>query len=140
MDEQAMKGFEIVEHTADWALRIVGRDLTQLFRHAAQGMSTLLVADVLAIGLNEERQIALEAYDAESLLVAWLGELAYWAEVEQLVFRQFDLVPVTPTHLQATVRGGRAAELQKHIKAVTYHNLNIIQGEAGLEATVVFDV
>ncbi|HEX6384454.1 MAG TPA: archease, partial [Anaerolineae bacterium] len=40
----------------------------------------------------------------------------------------------------ATARGGRAPELQKHIKAVTYHNLQIIQTEAGLEATVVFDV
>jgi SHS2 domain-containing protein len=31
--------------------------------------------------------------------------------------------------------------LQKHIKAVTYHNLKIIEAEDGwLEATVVFDV
>ena len=65
---------------------------------------------------------------------------AYWAEAELLIFYQFDLQKVTPTSLQATVRGGYAPNLTKHIKAVTYHNLAIVKTEEGLEATVVFDV
>ena len=132
--------FEIVEHTADWALRVFGRDLAQLLVHAAEGMASLLVEEPAAIATGEERHVELAAGDAESLLVEWLSELAYWAEMEQLIFTQFELSTVTPTHLEATVRGGRAPELQKHIKAVTYHNLAITQTEAGLEATVVFDV
>ena len=134
------KRFEIVEHTADWALRLFGRDLSQLLIHAAEGMATLLVEDPEAIPTDEERHVELAAGDAESLLVEWLSELAYWAEMEQLIFTQFEMPTVTPTRLKATVRGGRAPELQKHIKAVTYHNLEIIRTEAGLEATVVFDV
>ncbi len=136
----AVKSFEVVEHTADWALRVHGRSLTQLLIHAAQGMNSLLVADSEAIPITETRQFELDVYDAESLLVEWLTELAYWAEMEQLVFGEFEVTAVTPTHLTATVRGGKAAELQKHIKAVTYHNLEIIQTDAGLEATIVFDV
>jgi SHS2 domain-containing protein len=57
-----------------------------------------------------------------------------------LVFREFDLRRVAPDHLEAAVWGGHASNLHKHIKAVTYHNLEIIQKEDGLEATVVFDV
>lgn len=132
--------FEIVEHTADWALRVFGRDLAQLLIHAAEGMATLLVEDPSAIPSGEVRRVELDAGDAESLLVEWLSELAYWAEMEQLIFTKFELSAVAPTHLEGTVHGGRAPELQKHIKAVTYHNLQIIQSEAGLEATVVFDV
>jgi len=30
--------------------------------------------------------------------------------------------------------------LENHIKAVTYHNLEIVKTKAGLAATVVFDV
>jgi SHS2 domain-containing protein len=30
--------------------------------------------------------------------------------------------------------------LENHIKAVTYHNLEIVKTETGLAATVVFDV
>ena len=132
--------FEEVEHTADWALRVHGHDLRELLVNAARGMSSLLISDLAAVPTDIERHLELEAFDAESLLVEWLSELAYWAESEMLVFREFDLSYVTPTHLQAVVRGGRVPTLQKSIKAVTYHNLEIIQTDKGLEVTVVFDV
>ena len=133
--------FEEVEHTADWALRVRGRDLRQLLTNAARGMSHLLVSEVAAVPSQVERRFVLDAMDAESLLVAWLSELAYWAESEMLVFQEFELSQVRPDHLEAVVRGGHVFGLQKHIKAVTYHNLKIIEAEDGwLEATVVFDV
>jgi SHS2 domain-containing protein len=133
-------GFEEVEHTADWALRVRGRDLRELLVNAARGMSRLLVSDVEAIPSEVERRFELDAFDAESLLVEWLGELAYWVEAEMLVFREFDLPQVAVDHLEAVVRGGHVPDLQRHIKAVTYHALEIIETEDGLEATVVFDV
>lgn len=133
-------GFEIVDHTADWALRIYGEELADLFRFAAIGMSSLLVAELSTIPLEVERDIELDAFDAETLLVDWLSELAYLAEEEQLVFRNFRLQDVTRQHLAACIQGGRAPELQKHIKAVTYHNLSIDRADSGLTATVVFDV
>ena len=132
--------FEEIEHTADWALRVRGAGLRELLSHAARGMSSLLVPDLASIPADVRRQVELDALDVESLLVEWLGELAYWAESELLVFREYDLAEVSPTHLRATLRGGRVPGLQKHIKAVTYHNLKIIATERGLETTVVFDV
>jgi len=74
------------------------------------------------------------------LLVQWLGELAYWAERDGFVAPQVEWEAFLPTSLAATVRGGRLAELQKHIKAVTYHDLAIRPIGDGLEATIVFDV
>jgi SHS2 domain-containing protein len=136
-----ISGFEEVEHTADWALRVRGRDLRELLVNAARGMSHLLVSDVEAISSQVERRFSLDALDAESLLVAWLSELAYWAEAEMLVFREYELSRVRLDHLEAAARGGHVPGLQKHIKAVTYHNLKITETEDGwLEATVVFDV
>lgn len=132
--------FEEIEHTADWALRICGRDLNHLLINAARGMSSLLVSDLTSIPLTHQEQIKLDAYDAEALLVNWLGELAYWAEAESIVFAQFDMQHVTPTTLQSVVHGGHVPDLKKHIKAVTYHNLEIVETADGLEATVVFDV
>lgn len=132
--------FVIVDHTADWALQVYGRTLTDLFIHAAQGMTSLMVANPDAIGQEETLEIELDAYDAESLLVDWLTELAYWAEMEQRVGRLFEITACSPTHLQATVHGGQADELQKHIKAVTFHNLAILETAVGLEVTIVFDV
>lgn len=130
----------IIEHTADWALRLRGRDLAELFARAAEGMAYLLAGDTSAIPLDHAREVELDSFDAEELLVLWLGELAYWAERDGLVFPAADLVEVSAVKLVGTVRGGRPAELQKHIKAVTYHDLAIRQSEDGLEVTVVFDV
>jgi SHS2 domain-containing protein len=132
--------FEEIEHTADRALRIYGSDLQELLLNAAGGLNSLLDAEYNASSRPEEKSVELEAIDAESLLVEWLSELAYWAETELLVFHQFDLHSVSPTHVKATIHGSRVAQLEKHIKAVTYHNLEIIQTDEGLTATVVFDV
>jgi SHS2 domain-containing protein len=132
--------FEVVDHTADWALRIYGSDLTQLLSNAAIGMASLMVQDIREVPVDVERYLELEAYDAETLLVDWLTELAFWAEDEQLIFPVISLSDVTDTHLKASLKGSRVAELLKHIKAVTYHNLEIEKTERGLAVTVVFDV
>lgn len=135
-----MTGFEEVEHTADKALRVFGSNLKELMIGAARGMTQLMLGDVSKISTEIQKSIRLQAVDAESLLVEWLSELAYWAETEMLVFKKFRIIEVTDTHLQASAWGAKAAELEKHIKAVTYHNLKIIRTPKGLEVTIVFDV
>lgn len=132
--------FEIVDHTADWALKVYGRNLTDLFIHAAEGMTALLLAEETAVTPTKPRTLTLQANDAEELLVDWLSELAYWAETEQFVATKIDITNISQTGLQAVVEGGTASELTKHIKAVTYHQLAITETAVGLTVTIVFDV
>ena len=132
--------FEEIDHTADRALRIYGSNLGDLFLNAAQGMNSLMVAAPISGSEHREKFVALEAMDTESLLVDWLSELAYWAEIEMLVFEEFKIESVSSTHIRARLYGTRVKKLKKHIKAVTYHNLDIVQTDEGMTATVVFDV
>lgn len=132
--------FEEIEHTADRALKIYGSDLRQLLVNAAHGMNSLMLKEPAAASTSVEKTVALEAADAEGLLVEWLSELAFWAETEMLVFSGFELHEVSATRLKATLYGSRVDQLEKHIKAVTYHNLEIVRTGAGLSAVVVFDV
>jgi len=132
--------FEEIDHTADRALRIYGSNLGDLFLNAAQGMNSLMVATPISGSEHQEKFIALEAMDSESLLVDWLSELAYWAEIEMLVFHEFKIESVSSTHIRARIYGTRVKQLKKHIKAVTYHNLDIVRTDKGMTATVVFDV
>jgi SHS2 domain-containing protein len=134
-----IRRFEEVEHTADRALRICGRDLAELFTHAALGMNSLM-RPAAPGRLPVAKQIELEAIDAESLLVAWLSELAFWAETDSLVFTRFEFLGISETRLRAEVRGDRVGAFEKHVKAVTFHNLVIRSEAGGLTATVVFDV
>jgi SHS2 domain-containing protein len=132
--------FQIVEHMADWSIRVRAGDFGQLLATAAFGMSSLLVNDPALLPLDEERHIEVRAFDRESILVEWLSELAYLAERDSIVFRDFEMHVATPTQVSATVRGARASQMHKHIKAVTYHNLEVKQTADGLEAEIVFDV
>ena len=138
--DSSQRAFEEVEHTADYAITIYGKTLQELLINAAGGMNSLMRPKYRASDREEKKSVKLEALDAEGLLVEWLSELAYWAEVEMLIFSNFNLHSVSPTHVEATIKGRRAAELEKHIKAVTYHNLEIKYTNEGLTATVVFDV
>jgi SHS2 domain-containing protein len=131
--------FEEVEHTADIAIRVWGQDLAELFANGAYGMACQM-ADPDAVDLNAERLIELEAYDVETLLVTWLGELLYLSERDECVFTEFDVLEITPTRLRARARGGSVREPRRHIKAVTFSELEIVHTDAGYETTIVFDV
>jgi len=136
---EPIRRFEEVEHTADRALRISGRDLAELFANAALGMNSLMLTAV-ARRPSIAKYIELEAIDAESLLVAWLSEFAFWAETESLLFTRFEFLRISATRLSAVVRGDRVGAFEKHVKAVTFHNLDIRAEAGGLTTTVVFDV
>lgn len=130
--------FREIEHTADWSLQVWGASMSELFVDAARGMYSLLQATPSARDIA--RAIDLSADDYESLLVAWLQELLYLTETDGLVFDYFRMRDPSSTRLQADVRGGPAAHMEKVIKAVTYHELAIRTTPQGVEATIVFDV
>ena len=139
------RGFEEIEHTADIAIRVWGRSLAEMFANAAHGMMCQMAGhpasvDAGAAGETIELTVELTAYDAETLLVTWLGELLYLSEREGCVFTGFDMVEVTASRLRAIVRGEPAAAHQRHIKAVTFNDLDIVHTDAGFQTTIVFDV
>src|SRR3972149_1508125 len=130
---------EEIEHTADWAIRVLAQDLPELFAAAARGMFGLLT-DLSEVSPEHSFEIELRAIDTETLLIDWLNELLYLAEEHDLVFTDFAIHELSDTHLRASARGGRPAELFKAIKAATFNNLSINRIADGLQAEVVFDV
>jgi len=134
----AIAGYREQEHTADWALEVWAPDLPELFAQAARGMLALCGARLEAEP-RLECALELEAPDAESLLVAFLSELLYLAEMEYLGFDEFE-ISIDSNRLRGRICGAALSGLNKEIKAVTYHNLSIRKTSRGLEARVVFDV
>jgi SHS2 domain-containing protein len=132
-------GFEEIDHTADWAYRVWGPNLEELFMQAALGLFALAGAELEAEPVVV-RELQLRGVDSESLLVAWLNELLYLHESEGLGFNQFDIEHLDRHRLQVRVTGAPVRSWLKFIKAVTYHDLSIRETGAGLEATLVIDV
>ena len=142
MTDRDEPAFNEIAHTADYALRIRGRNFSALLQNAARGLYSLMAArkDERFNGQPTKKQITLDAQDAECLLVEWLSELAYWVESESFIGSDINFTEINDNHLRAEIRGGKAERIEKLVKAVTYHNLEIRHTEDGLEATVVFDV
>lgn len=134
--------FEEMSHTADWAIRVWAEDLPELFAEAARGMNALMGARP-AQGPATQRTLNLSAPDAEALLVAFLSELVFAAEQERLTFTHFHIeILERPDEweLKAEMQSAPLEAVNKTIKAVTYHHLQIRQTAQGYEAEIVFDV
>jgi SHS2 domain-containing protein len=138
MKESILRGFQEVEHTADWALKAWAPDLAGLFLEAAQGMTGLMEMELDEAQMVIQN-IQLRAEDAEGLLVAFLSEILFIAESEGLGFSSARLT-IHISQLDAKLELMRIKTQRKEIKAVTYHNLEIRETEFGLETVIVFDV
>lgn len=134
-----MKGFEEIDHTADRAFRVTGRDMASLLENAALAMRAL-DASKSAGKPSATRQIEVQGADRESLLVNWLNEILYLEQVHQLVCEVFHIDEVNNDRLCARVETRECDRSETHIKAVTFHNLKIRDSAGGLEAEVVVDV
>ena len=134
-----MKGFEEIDHTADRAFRVTGRDMASLLENAALAMRAL-DAPRSARKPSATRQIEVQGADRESLLVNWLNEILYLQQVHELICERFHIDEVKNDRLRARVETRECARSDTHIKAVTFHNLKVRETAGGLEAEVVVDV
>jgi len=132
-------GFREHAHTADWELEVWAPDLATLLQQAAQGMYALLGVK-LDSSSTEERSLAIHASDAEGLLVRFLTELLWLEQEEGLAFDHLSINTNADSDLWADLTGGQITNLDKEIKAVTYHNLKVETDASGLRVNIVFDV
>ena len=138
MSERSLSGSCEIEHTADWALRVWAPDLAGLLEEAARGMISLMELE-LDVSKRMQEKVNLSAPDAESLMVAFLGELLYIIEKERTGFDQIQIT-LHGLSIDARLSGGHILAQRKEIKAVTFHQLDIGQTDSGLETVIVFDV
>lgn len=138
-------GHRAIEHTADLAVELWAPDEPALLVEGARALVELLTegAEVGADAEHmAERTLELTAMDPEDRLVRWLSEVLYWATVEGFLVVDAALELLGGTGLRGRVQGQTNAEelLRTEIKAVTYHDLRLERGPAGVRARVVFDV
>lgn len=141
--ESLYKRYRVLEHTADLALGVYGRNLEELFSNAAFALFDVLT-DLSRVEERTTKAISLHAFDLEQLLVKWLNELLYYHEVEQLLFKRFEIKRLEPGYLEATACGEVFREGVHVIftspKAVTHHKIEVAEGPEGWRARVIIDL
>ena len=138
-----MGTFTEIEHTADYALRVWGINLSDVIQTAGQGLISMLLGGETAPPV-EELAYEVEAPDTAALLLRALREVLYQVE-EGRVPVAFEVLEAQEDPPRATCRIGLAAEgtgrelLHRAIKAVTYHDLVLRPEAGGLTVTLTFD-
>jgi len=130
-------------HTADLVWRLWGSSLPELFENAGCALSATLT-DRRYLRRRAIREVRLAAGDREALLVDWLNHLLYLFDLDGFLGRDFQVVSLTPDHLEAIVTG-ESFDPDRHpsltgVKAATFHQLSIVPAGDGWEATVVLDL
>ena len=133
----------LLDHTADFGMKVYGKDLEDLFIGAARALVQLLIKGDPGGSLSR-CNISIEGEDLPDLMVRWLGEILYLYEGENLIANTFPELCIGSHALDATVNAfpfdPDRHEVLTEIKAVTYHDSRVLLRDGQWEATVIFDV
>ena len=102
-----------------------------------------LIAELGEIAEVIRHEIVAEASDQEELLVAWLNELLYLFDADNLIFRRFEIINLGQEKLRAIAYGEKVDpsrhRLKTQVKAATYHLLKL-ERDNGFKAQIILDV
>jgi SHS2 domain-containing protein len=135
--------YEPLSHTGDLGMLVFGRDVPELFAHAAWAMFDLM-SDATTIRRLQTIPVSVEGTDLEDLLVRWLSELLYLYDTQRFLCSVATFSILEPTRLTAAAQGetfdATRHPIDTEIKAVTYHQLAITSQARGWQARVIFDL
>ena len=136
-----MKGYKFFSTTADMGMEVKGRDMSQIFVNAAKGMFNLICSHK-SFKPKEEFKIKLQGESWEELFFKWLSELLFYYDAYKIYFVDFQILKINPFEIEAVIKGEKVKDkkIEREIKAVTYHNLEISRKDDMWEAKVLFDL
>lgn len=138
-----MRGFEVIDHTADVGIIARAPTLPELFEVAAEGMFSFMI-DPATVENRAWHERKVGDGDYEGLLVAWLNDLLLLLNGEEFVPKVFVVDELTEDKVRATVHGEPVDPTKHHfrldVKAATYHAVQVSKENSGWMARVIFDV
>jgi SHS2 domain-containing protein len=142
-----ISSYIILEHPADIGIEAKGKTLKDAVEAASIGLSFIMV-NTENIDCNENKQIELEAIDEEALIIKWLNEILFYFDSESFICKKvsiFDLKKIGDIFkITGSLSGERFSsgkhEIKRHVKAVTYHQFELIESGSGVALRIFFDI
>ena len=130
-------GYCFVDHGGEVEVELESSSEAGIFEEALGALAELVATgeDGTAAG----HEVELVSGDRALLLVDWLNELVFLAEVEQFVPEGLRSIELAGNTLHASVRG-RRGRVRHLVKAVTLNRLDLRQEGDRWHARVVLDV
>lgn len=143
-----MKGrFEFLEHTADLYIAAYGKSLEEAFENAACAMFEGMT-DLTKVRPELEEPVQVDGYDEQALLYNWLEALLVRFDVSGKLYSRFKIERIVKTpsgfKLKAKI-WGEPYDADRHlskvgVKAVTYHQMEIISQPNSVTVKFILDI
>ena len=138
-----MPGHQILEHPADLGIEAWGTSFSEALSEAVAGLGGVLV-DPSGIAPREERDIKISADDRETLVVRVLSEVLYRFDAEHFVPSGLKTNVEPATAFNGAVVGepldSSRHRLRLDVKAVTYHQLSVVNSPSECRIRVFLDI
>jgi SHS2 domain-containing protein len=135
--------YKIINHTADFGIHVFGSNPKDLFTNAALALFDVITDPTFLTDLKIH-QIGISADDWPDLMVNWLRELLYLWTVKEMLVKHVDILSISEFKLTARVFFEHYDQnrhvINREIKAVTYHQIQVQVEPSGWESKVIFDV
>ncbi|MFO0972856.1 MAG: archease [Phycisphaerae bacterium] len=135
---------ELVEHTADIAIRVAARNFPDLVIAATWGMLAC-IGDLVPLDpdrASETFQFRTPRRDDQ--LHDWLSTVLWRVETRQQTISSGPTVAEVPGGIDVTIGSARIdparSRWAREVKAVTYHQLAVEPTADGLTAQLIFDI
>lgn len=133
--------YEVAQHIADVRLLVSAASVEELFAEAVRGMYAVM-RGVPAPGAQPvQRTIAVDdSADRTALLVDFLNDVLHRTHVGREMFDGVTFTRFEDVSLTATLTGIAPASFDEDVKAVTYHEADVVVLDGVWQTTLVFDI
>ena len=135
--------FEFHPHTADIRMKVEANTLTEVFETALLGMSEIMKEGFCNRPYKGSLKVDLRitSKDRTCLLIDFLSEALSVSYNEKAVFCQLHIIKMGTNLLEASIYGATIDKFDEEIKAVTYHEANLIKNQQNKwETFIIFDI
>ncbi len=136
-----MESYELLQHTADIRLKLQGEDLEGILRAGLAGLFEIIsgISKFSPVKQKWEKSFSfeIESKDSETLIVDFLNEALFVVETEKMLPVAVGFEELTEDRAKGKFFLTPDFPAQKHVKAATYHELEIIKNNQGLLETVI---
>jgi SHS2 domain-containing protein len=138
-----MVKYRLLEHTADLGFACEARTLEELFETAALALADI-IAHLDARAVDEHRELRIQGSDDPSRLRAFLDEVLFHFEKSRFLPTQASVRFEPDGAVLATLQGScidlSTQAIERVVKAVTYHGLQVKRTRRGFQAEVILDL
>ena len=134
---------EYLSHTADIRMLVKAKTLEGLFKDAIKGMGNILKENFCEQSHKVDyiEVIEVQATDNTNLLIDFMSEVLSHSYIENIVFWDIEIIGLSQFKVKAKLSGTQVESYDEDIKAVTYHEANVLKNKQGLwETCIIFDI